>query len=106
MSKVVTVNHMFADCFSLESLDVSKWDMSHCKDFDAIFNDCHSLQVINVSKWDFSSAERMSQMFERCTSVHSIHVRIDTVQKCNDFEELTNGTNLKGDLLSHELINR
>lgn len=104
MSKVITVNHMFADCFSLKILNVSKWDMSSCRDFDAVFNDCRSLTVIDVSKWDFLSATRMSQMFERCTSVQSIHIRMHTVQKCNDFGEIFNELKVKGDLINGEFI--
>ena len=40
---------MFADCFNLRHLDVSKWDTSSIESFDAFLNDCHSLEQIDVS---------------------------------------------------------
>jgi surface protein len=72
VSNVTTFSHMFADCYSLQSIDFSKWETSSVKSFNALLNDCRSLTVIDVTGLDTSTCEQFSQMFESCTSLERI----------------------------------
>ena len=40
---------MFADCSSLESVDLSGLDTSEVKDMDGMFEDCSSLKSVATS---------------------------------------------------------
>lgn len=63
VSKVKTFDHFLSGANSVNSFDVSKWDVSSCENCNAMFND---VQVTNydVSNWDVSNVKVFSQMFE------------------------------------------
>ena len=59
---------------SLKSADVSKLDMSKCKDVSYMFWECNSLGSINMSTWDTSSFENVSFMLGFCRSLRELDV--------------------------------
>lgn len=58
----------------LKSADVSKLDMSKCKDVSYMFWECSSLGSIDLSAWDTSSFENVSFMLEFCRSLREVDV--------------------------------
>ena len=57
---------MFYRCESLESIDVSNWDVSNVKDMHSMFEGCESLESIDVSKWDVRNIRDIKNMFNGC----------------------------------------
>lgn len=53
----------FAGVRNLKTADVSKLDMSRCKTIECMFTDCISLETLDLSGWDTSSVTNMSQAF-------------------------------------------
>ena len=67
-----SASHMFADCSSLESVDLSGLDTSNVTGMPKIFEGCSSLQSLDISGWDISKVTRMESMFSGCSSLTSL----------------------------------
>ena len=65
---------MFADCSSLESLDLSKFNTSNVKDMNKMFAGCSSLKSLNLSNFDTSNVYNMDYMFNNCTKLESLDI--------------------------------
>lgn len=52
----------FHQCKSLQSLDLSKWDVSKADNMARMFAYCKNLQEVNVTGWDISSVRTMLEM--------------------------------------------
>ena len=65
---------MFANCSSLESLDVSGFNTSNVKTMYAMFRNCRALQTLDVTKLKTGRVESMFSMFEGCSGLTSIDV--------------------------------
>ena len=63
---------MFSNCLSLQSLDLSGWDMSSATDLSWMFYRCLSLQSLDLSGWDMSSTAVFFCMFSDCSSLNSV----------------------------------
>ena len=57
---------MFLNCSSLESIDVSTWDVGNVEDMNGMFEDCVFLKTIDVSNWNVSNVENIDYMFYGC----------------------------------------
>lgn len=55
--------HMFKECNSLISLDLSNWDTSGLQDIQEMFYNCTSLQYLNLSTWNTSNVNNVRNMF-------------------------------------------
>ena len=55
--------HMFKECNSLISLDLSNWDTSGLETTREMFYNCTSLQYLNLSTWDTSNMNDIENMF-------------------------------------------
>ena len=69
-----SASRMFADCSSLESVDLSGLDTSEVKDMDGMFEDCSSLKSVDFSDLDTSKIGNMSRVFYGCSSLVSLNV--------------------------------
>lgn len=72
--KVVSMKNMFKLCTELIDIDVSKWDVSHCKNMEGAFYHCRSITELDTSNWDTSNVKNMSNMFFYCIKL--IHVDV------------------------------
>lgn len=61
-SKTVDINTMFADCSSLEEIDISDWDTSGVEDFSRMFDGCFNLKKI-TGIIDMKSCKQYAGMF-------------------------------------------
>jgi surface protein len=73
-NKINAVNHMFCNCRSLTSIDVSGFDTSKVTDMRYMFDNCQSLTTIDVSNFDTSNVTNMNHMFNNCNNLTSIDV--------------------------------
>lgn len=71
-SQYLTASSLFSECYSLETLDISGWNVSKITNFNSMFNGCISLKALDVSNWDTSAATTMSYMFYNCRSLTSL----------------------------------
>ena len=71
---LTNMKDMFRNCSSLQSLDVSNWDVSNVIDFIYMFDSCSSLQSLDVSNWNVGNATGMGNMFYSCSSLQSLDV--------------------------------
>lgn len=69
-----SASRMFADCSSLESVDLSGLDTSEVKNMDGMFEDCSSLESVDLSDLDTSNVKNMSRVFYGCSSLVSLNV--------------------------------
>ena len=67
--------HIFSDCTSLQSLDVSNWDTSKVKGMAYIFYNCIKLQSLDISNWDTSKVTNMTATFYNCRTLQSLDPR-------------------------------
>lgn len=66
--------NMFKDAKSLQSIDVSGWDVSNIKMMNGMFLNCESLISIDLSDWQWSQVTNMDTMFYGCKNLKNIDV--------------------------------
>ena len=72
---------MFANCTSLKSLELSKFDTSSVTDMSYMFANCTSLNSLDLSKFDTSSVVNMNYMFYGCNKLDYINCENCVSQK-------------------------
>ncbi len=85
------MDYMFRYCFSLQTLDVSKWDVSSVTTMYEMFISCQSLQTLDVSGWDVSSLTTIRQMFKGCTSLQTLDVSGWDVSSLTNMQQMFYG---------------
>ena len=76
-SNLVDASSMFANCLSLEKIDLSSLDMSKVRNTGFMFENCENLKTIYVSdKWDLSNVTYSINMF---ANTHSLIGGIGTL---------------------------
>lgn len=68
------LNHMFAGCTSLTSIDFSGFDTSVVTSMSFMFYGCSSLASVDFSGLDTSAVTNMSNIFEGCSSLTSVNL--------------------------------
>lgn len=69
---MVSISQIFAD-FDIESVNLTGWDVSHIKKFNAVFSGCDMLKEIKgIENWDVSEGDEFMGMFEGCESLEEI----------------------------------
>lgn len=76
ISEVTTIERAFYLCHSLESVDVSAWNISSVTNMIEVFSYC-GLKTVDLSNWDTSNVETFMGMFEGCSDIESIIGVID-----------------------------
>ena len=90
-SKVTDMNHMFQDCYSLTSLDVSSFDTSNVTDMRNMFSNCMRLTSLDVSKFNTSNVTNMGFMFNGCIALTSLDVSNFNTSKVTSMGMMFNG---------------
>ena len=95
-SNVTNMSAMFADCQSLESIDLSSFNTKHVINMQSMFFDCRSLTSIDLSPLDTSNVISMSDMFADCQNMESIDLSpLDTSKVTNMSSIFAGCTSLK-----------
>ena len=74
----VTINNayeMFAFCCSLNTLNVSSYDMSNATNINNMFYYCNNLTSLDLSSWNTSNVTDMSNMFSNCNILTYIEMQ-------------------------------
>ena len=73
-SQTTNMCRMFADCESLQSLDVSHFNTANVTDMSQMFAGCRSLNSLDVSNFNTSNVTSMLSMFNSCRSLKALDV--------------------------------
>lgn len=73
-SEVVSMNHMFYDCTSLRSLDLSKFSTENTESMEEMFSFCEALTTLDLTSFKTGNVKEMFGMFKGCTSLKTIDV--------------------------------
>ena len=71
----VTINNayeMFAFCCSLNTLNVSSYDMSNATNINNMFYYCNNLTSLDISNWSLNDSVSTSNLFDSCFSLNSV----------------------------------
>jgi surface protein len=90
-SNVTNMSSMFANCSSLQSIDLSSFDTSNVTNMSYMFNNNTSLQSIDLSSFDTSKVTNMSYMFNYCYSLQSIDLSSFNTSNVTNMSYMFNG---------------
>ena len=76
---------LFANCFSLEELDLSNWNISNKTSLASTFAGCASLKYLNIGSWDTANVTNFSSTFSGCMSLNKIDVKNWNTGKATTF---------------------
>ena len=71
---VTDMSYMFSDCSSLTSLDVTHFNTAKVTDMIAMFYSCSSLTSLDVTHFNTENVTKMYSMFYSCSSLTSLDV--------------------------------
>jgi surface protein len=80
-SKNKTFYASFMNCYELEAIDVSRFDMSNVTSVQGIFTGCTSLKSLDVSDWDISNVTNMNNFCYLCKNLESLKINNFGVNK-------------------------
>ena len=83
MSHVTSLESMFFSCKSLESLDLSSWDVSSVGRMFQPFGNCEGLKEVNISGWNTKNCESFQSMFSGCYALKNVYADGFTLKKGN-----------------------
>ena len=87
-NRVEHMAFMFANCSSLESLDLSAFYTNNVKTMYGMFRNCSALQTLDVTKLKTGRVESMFSMFEGCSSLTSLDVSRFNTRYVTSFESM------------------
>ena len=87
------LNHLFAKCYGIETIDLTGLDTSKATDMSRMFNSCLGLTSLDVSGLDTRNVADMSGMFAFCSSLTSIDVSGFDTHKVTRMNAMFNGCN-------------
>ena len=70
------MSHMFCNCSSLQSINLSSFNTNNVKDMTFMFSGCYSLQSIDLSSFNTTNVKEMHGMFFKCSSLEKRNVKI------------------------------
>ena len=82
--KVTNMNHMFCNCLSLTSLDVSGFDTHMVSDMVEMFYGCESLTSLDLSNFDTHRVPNMESMFYNCYALETLDISSFNTENVTD----------------------
>ena len=97
-SEVTTMSHMFYNCSSLTSLDVSGFNTAKVTDMSYMFESCGELTTLNLSTFNTAKVSNMREMFRDCSKLVTIYVLSSwtTTAVSSSSQMFKNCTKIKG----------
>jgi len=95
-NKVTNMSHLFYGCSSLVSIDLSSFNTNNVNNMKGMFCDCSSLKSINLSSFNTDKVTNMSYMFSYCSSLESLDLTSFNTNKVTNMRSMfENCTSLK-----------
>ena len=73
-SKVTNMNNLFAFCYIITTIDLSKFNTSSVIDLSSMFSSCSSLTSLDLSKFDTRNVKYMHYTFSSCDKLKTIYL--------------------------------
>lgn len=87
-SSVVSMAHMFENCYVLGEIDLDSFDTSSVVDMSCMFANCQEFKELDVSKFDTSNVEDISAFIYGCISLKSIDLSQLDLSVCVNFADM------------------
>lgn len=87
-SNVTAMTSVFAECSSLNNLDLSGWDVSGATTLGNMFAGCASLSNLDISTWDTSNKTSMQSMFAGCTALTTVDLSSFSAEACTNMSQM------------------
>lgn len=85
---VINMSKMFANCSSLEHLNISYFNTSNVEDMSYMFNRCLSLSNINLSSFKTNKVKFMNNMFMECEKLKKINLSSIITKSVEDMSKM------------------
>ena len=96
LSGVKDIKAMFWNCKNLKSLDLSGWNTSGVKDMSFVFSNCSKIKALDVTGWKTDSVKNMRHMFNSCFDLEELDLSGWKTDNVEDMDNMFfNCTNLK-----------
>ena len=82
------INHIFCDCESLTSINLSHFKSQQAINMSNMFSYCKSLKKINLSNFNTQNVIDMSDMFYYCESITNINLSHFNTQNTTDISHM------------------
>ena len=90
------INHIFFECNSLISIDLSNLNAQNIDDMSYMFSKCSSLKFVNLSNFKSQNLKDINHMFDSCTCLEKINLSNFNTESVSDMNHLFYGcTSLK-----------
>ena len=87
-SNVTNMAYMFADCSSLESLDLSSFNTENVTSMTSMFSNCNKLVSLDLSSFNTENVTDMSGMFMYCRSLTSLDLSSFNTEKVTNMRNM------------------
>ena len=92
---ITNYKHLFSNCDSLTTLDLSNFNTSNVTNMHSMFNSCTNLTSLDLSNFDTSNVTSMNSMFDSCTNLTSLDLSNFDTSNVTDMNSMFNNcTNL------------
>jgi len=85
---IISMSKMFANCQSLEILDLSSFNTNNVEDMSYMFNRCLSLSNINLSSFKTDKVKFMNNMFMECEKLKQINLSSFITKNVEDMSNM------------------
>lgn len=86
VSNVTNMNHMFDGATNLEYLDLSNWDISNVVTMETFINAEMNIDILKLQNWDEMNKEKIDSLFEKDESLNEA-VLFSVSKLSNDLDE-------------------
>ena len=87
---VTDMSYMFSDCSSLTSLDVTHFNTAKVTDMRYMFYNCKALTSLDVTKFNTEKVTNMNRMFSNCSSLTSLNLTKFNTAEVTDMRQMFN----------------
>ena len=82
---------MFENCFSLKSLNISKFHTSFVTNMEKMFYNCSKLTSLNLSHFKGNKTKNLNSMFAHCSSLIILNLSNFNTPELTDMDYMLNG---------------
>ena len=87
-SNVIELNHMFYQCYALNSLNLSNFDTRKVTDMQSMFYDCYKLTSLDLSNFNTSNVIYMQNMFAKCIELEELDLSSFNTGNVTDMNDM------------------
>ena len=82
------INHIFFECNSLISIDLSNLNTQNIENMSYMFSNCSSLKFVNLSNFSSNNLKYINHMFDSCNKIEKINLSNFNTENVCDMNHL------------------